>query len=98
MDIGVAYHLQNYWWEEDCDQIYLSWKANSPITMILEAGIKIFKEKQKSDFDHQHGVHALSWFHLANSDIWITSGEQPSEGAIISSTNTPQLYTHWASM
>ena len=50
-----------------------------------------FKEQQKQEYDQRHGVRSLSPI-PDNSDVWITSGEQPATGTVIRPAYTPRSY------
>ena len=52
---------------------------------------RVFKKKQKANYDWQHGARTLSQIQ-PESDVWITSGEQPSTGKVISAADTPRSY------
>ena len=53
---------------------------------------QVFKERQRSDYDRHHGVRTLSSI-PPNSEVWITTGNQPDTGTVVSSTDTPRSYT-----
>lgn len=53
---------------------------------------QVFKERQRSDYDCHHGVRTLSSI-PPNSEVWITTGNQPDTGTVVSSTDTPRSYT-----
>ena len=52
---------------------------------------RIFKERQKSDYDRQHGVRTRSPI-PDDSDVWITNGSQPTTGTVISPAGEPRSY------
>ena len=52
---------------------------------------RAFKKKQKANYDRQHGARTLPPIQ-PESDVWITSGEQPSTGKVISVADTPRSY------
>ena len=50
-----------------------------------------FKDRQKRDYDRQHGVKTLPPI-SEDSSVWITSGDQPVSGRVISPADTPRSY------
>lgn len=52
---------------------------------------KEFKERQKRDFDQRHRAHLLSSL-PDNSEVWVTTGEQPVPGQVVSSATAPRSY------
>ena len=52
---------------------------------------RIFKERQKSDYDRQHGVRTRSPI-PDDSDVWINNGSLPTTGTVISPAGEPRSY------
>ena len=52
---------------------------------------RAFKDRQKRDYDRHHGVRALPPI-PEDSEVWITSGDQPAAGTVVSPVNTPRSY------
>jgi len=52
---------------------------------------KAVKHHQKQSYDKSHGVHPLNPI-PNNSDVWITSGDEPVRGTIGSTADTPHSY------
>ena len=52
---------------------------------------RTYKQKQKRNFDRHHGARALSSI-PDNTDVWITSGDQPVAGRVVSPANAPRSY------
>ena len=52
---------------------------------------KAFKAKQKRDFDQRHRAHPLPPL-LEDTDVWITTGNRPHPGRIVSTAPTPRSY------
>jgi len=52
---------------------------------------RIFKDRQKRDFDRRHRTRALPPI-PDDSDVWITSGNQPVTGRVVSPASTPRSY------
>ena len=50
-----------------------------------------FKRKQKEQFDSRHGAKKLPDI-PDDSEVWITSGDRPISGRIVSAGETPRLY------
>ena len=52
---------------------------------------EVFKQQQKLDYDRSHGVRNLPTI-PDNSQVWITSEEQPVTGTVSHRANTPRSY------
>ena len=52
---------------------------------------RIFKDCQKRDYDRHHASRDLPSI-PNDSDVWITSGDQPVAGKIVSQASTPRSY------
>ena len=52
---------------------------------------RIFKDRQKRNYDHRHASQDLPSI-PNDSDVWITSGDQPVAGKVVSRASTPQSY------
>lgn len=50
-----------------------------------------FKLTQKSNYDRRHRVRPLPEIPI-DSEVWITSGDKPVRGAIVSVADTPRSY------
>ena len=50
-----------------------------------------FKERQKREYDNRHGVRSLPPI-PEDSDVWITTGEQPTTGTVLRPAATPRSY------
>ena len=50
-----------------------------------------FKDRQKRDYDRQHGVKTLPPI-SEDSSVWITSGDQPVAGRVVLPADTPRSY------
>ena len=50
-----------------------------------------FKDRQKRNYDRQHGVQTLPPI-SDDSGVWITSGDQPVTGRVVSPADTPWSY------
>ena len=50
-----------------------------------------FKESQKQEYDRRHGVHNLSPL-PRDSEVWITSSDQPTPGVVVRPADTPRSY------
>ena len=50
-----------------------------------------YKNSQKHNYDCRHGARVLTPI-PADSDVWITSDDQPTSGRVISPANTPRSY------
>ena len=50
-----------------------------------------FKERQKRDFDRRHRVQPLPLL-PDNSEVWVTTGDQPVLGRVVSSAAAPRSY------
>ena len=49
------------------------------------------RSRKPCNYDRQHGARTLPQIQ-PESDVWITSGEQPSTGKVISAADTPHSY------
>ncbi len=52
---------------------------------------KSYKERQKEDFDRRHRTHDLSVL-TDNSEVWVTSEKEKSEGFVVSPAEQPRSY------
>ena len=52
---------------------------------------KTFKQKQKKQYDRQHGVRSRSSI-PDSSDVWITSGNEPTKATVVQPAETPRSY------
>ena len=52
---------------------------------------EFFKQRQKADFDRRHRVRPLPPI-PSNTEVWITSGDQPVPGRVTATTLTPRSY------
>ena len=50
-----------------------------------------FKDRQKRDYDRRHRAQTLTPV-TNDTDVWITSGDQPVSGRVISPASTPRSY------
>ena len=53
-----------------------------------------FKKRQERDYNRQHRAHEI----LAlpdDSEVWVTSNNQPSQGRVITPADTPGSYLPW---
>ena len=50
-----------------------------------------FKERQKRDFDSHHAVRNRPSI-TSDTPVWITSGDDPVPGRVVSPANTPRSY------
>ena len=50
-----------------------------------------YKKQQKRNYDQRHKVRSLPSI-PDNSDVWITSGQQPATGTVIQPADTPRSY------
>ena len=50
-----------------------------------------FKEKQQASFNQRHKVREQQPI-LPNTEMWITSGEEPVKGKVVTAANTPRSY------
>ena len=69
------------------DQLTPKWKFLDE----FQSENRIFKERQKSDYDRQHGVRTRLPI-PDDSDVWITNGSQPTTGTVISPAREPRSY------
>ena len=51
----------------------------------------LFKEKQKREYDKRHGVRDQTPI-TDNSDVWVTTGEQPTTGTVRHQADAPRSY------
>ena len=70
-----------------CEQLTPNWEFLGD----FRRNNHVFKLRQKHDYDRHHATQTLSPI-PPNSDVWITTGESPQPGTIISSANTPRSY------
>ena len=52
---------------------------------------ELFKQRQKADFDRRHRVRPLPPI-TSNTEVWITSGDQPVPGRVTATALTPRSY------
>ena len=50
-----------------------------------------YKAKQKEDNDRRHAVHSRPPL-SDDTEVWITSGEQPTQGTVVRPAHTPRSY------
>ena len=50
-----------------------------------------FKQKQKIDYDRCHRTHPLPPI-PENTEVWITSGSNPTSGRVTANANAPRSY------
>ena len=70
------------------DQLIQEWKFLGAFRVNNQK----FKEDQKHTFDCHHGVRRLSSL-PPESDVWISSGDNPEPGTVIAPAETPRSYT-----
>ena len=69
------------------DQLSPDWKFMDE----FRSKNRIFKDRQKCDYDRHHGARSLPPI-PDDSDVWITSGDQPVSGRVVSPASTPRSY------
>ena len=88
-------HQPNCSWVGTSAQLYQS--PNSalvpkwPYIKEFQQANKKLKQQQKTDYNCRHRVRDLPEI-LDNTDVWITTGERPIVGRIITSSDTPRSY------
>ena len=50
-----------------------------------------YKAKQKEDYDRRHAVHSRPPL-SDDTEVWITSGQQPTQGTVVRPAHTPRSY------